>query len=137
MGLGCCGAVSGSVHHPHPSIIAGPVGPITGHDGVEPACFRRCPLREVGAGSTLPGRLLSRPPTMPVRKPSPDSTHAAFPRPALAEIAGLLTTALLRLHADAMARGGAQASEISGSRLGFAGQQRVNANPSCREGLPR
>jgi len=71
------------------------------------------------------------------RKLSPDPTRAALPRPALAEIADLLATALLRLHADAIARGGAQASETSGSRLGFAGRQRVNANPSCREGLPR
>ncbi len=71
------------------------------------------------------------------RKQSPDSTHAASPRPALGEIADLLATAVLRLHTDAMVRRGAQASETSGSRLGFAGQQRVNANPSCREGLHR
>lgn len=74
---------------------------------------------------------------MSSHKPSPDPTRAALPRPALSEIADLLATALLRLHADAMARGGAQVSDTSGSRLGFAGQQRVNANPSCREGLHR
>ena len=67
---------------------------------------------------------------MPVRKPSPDSTHEQHPRCAYQEIADLLAMALLRLRAGGTAKG----HETSGLRLGFGGQQRVNANPSRQEG---
>ena len=67
---------------------------------------------------------------MPVRKPSPDSTHEQHPRTAYQEVADLIATALLRLRPS----GAANAPETSGLRLGFGGQQRVNANPSRQEG---
>ena len=91
---------------------------------------RTFPLREANTGRTLVGRFPSRPLPMPVRKPSPTSTHEQHPRSAYQEIADLLTTALLRLRAG----NAANAPETSGLRLGFGGQQRVNANPSRQEG---
>ena len=87
-------------------------------------------LREANTGRTLVGRFPSRPLPMPVRKPSPTSTHEQHPRSAYQEIADLLAMALLRLRAG----GAANARETNGLRLGFGGQQRVNANPSRQEG---
>jgi hypothetical protein len=69
---------------------------------------------------------------MPNLEPLSNSTRPDQPRHAQQEIVDLLAAALLRLRARPMP-GHPTVSETVG--LGFAGQERVNANPAQPQGV--
>lgn len=60
------------------------------------------------------------------------STAEILPRHSYQEVAELLATAMLRMRAGKSESGGNALSEVC---LGFAGDQRVHANPSDTEGV--